>query len=58
MSELPKKAADDSDAEMRDAASNARLEALEAKVYLLSWAAGIALLIAALPVWSGRSTAS
>jgi VIT1/CCC1 family predicted Fe2+/Mn2+ transporter len=58
MSELPKKAADDSDAEIRDAAINARLEALEAelealdiKVYLLSPVAGSALFIAAFLVW-------
>ena len=51
MSEVPKKAADDSDAEVRDAAINARLEALEAKVYLLSWAVGIALAHVAFLVW-------
>lgn len=51
MSELPKKVAGDSDAEIRDAAINARLEALEAKVYLLSWVAGITLFIGALLVW-------
>ena len=51
MSELPKMATDDSDAEIRDAAINARLEALEVKVYLLTWVAGIALFIAAFLVW-------
>jgi hypothetical protein len=51
MSELPKKAADDSDAEIRDAAINARLEALDVKVFLLSLVAGSALLIATFLVW-------
>ncbi len=54
MSELPNKATDDSDAEIRDAAINARLEALEAKVYLLTWVAGIALFMATFLIWPHR----